>query len=64
MRWKYSSPLNLGLDEDRLAATLLVSIFSVLRNLFVPPRSRRSAFQIHLPRLNAMAESKAVTAVS
>lgn len=37
-----------------------VSIFSTLRNLFVPPKSRRSAFQIHLHRLNAMAEWKAV----
>ena len=37
-----------------------VSIFSTLRNLFVPPKSKRSAFQIHLHRLNAMAEWKAV----
>lgn len=36
-----------------------VSIFSTLRNLFVPPKSKRSAFQIHLHRLNAMAEWKA-----
>jgi len=41
-----------------------VSIFSALRNLFVPPRSKRSAFQIHLHRLNAIAEWKAVTVVS
>jgi putative transposase len=38
-----------------------VSIFSAFRNLFVPARSKRSAFQIHLHRLNAMAEWKAVT---
>jgi putative transposase len=37
-----------------------VSIFSTLRNLFVPPKSERAAFQIHLYRLNAMAEWKAV----
>ncbi|MER9255907.1 IS6 family transposase [Mesorhizobium sp. M0598] len=37
-----------------------ISIFSTLRNLFVPPKSKRSAFQIHLHRLNAMAEWKAV----
>jgi putative transposase len=33
-----------------------VSAFSVVRNLFVPPRSHRSAFGTHLYRLNAMAE--------
>jgi putative transposase len=38
-----------------------VSIFSAIRNLFVSPRTSRSAFQIHLHRLNAMAEWKAVT---
>lgn len=37
-----------------------VSIFLTLRNLFVPPKSKRSAFQIHLHRFNAMAEWKAV----
>lgn len=38
------------------------SIFSAFRNLFVPARSkRRSAFQIHLHRLNAMVEWKATT---
>jgi len=37
-----------------------VSIFSALRNLFVPPRSQRSAFQIHQHRLQAIAEWKAV----
>jgi putative transposase len=33
-----------------------VSVFSAVRNLFVPPRSRRSAPATHLHRLNAMAE--------
>jgi putative transposase len=33
-----------------------VSVFSAVRNLFVPPRSHRSAPAIHLYRLNAMAE--------
>ena len=39
-----------------------VSIFSAIRNLIVPPRSRHSALQIHLHRLQAMAEWKVVTA--
>lgn len=39
-----------------------ISIFSALRNLFVPSRSKRSAHQIHIHRLAAMAEWKAVTA--
>jgi putative transposase len=34
------------------------SVFSAVRSLFVPPRSRRSALAIHL-HLNAMAELKA-----
>ena len=38
-----------------------VSIFSAVRNLFIPPRTKRSAIQIHLHRLQAMAEWKAVT---
>ena len=33
-----------------------VSIFSALRNLFVPPRSKRSALAIYIHRLKAMAE--------
>ncbi|WP_114948419.1 IS6 family transposase [Microvirga calopogonii] len=36
-----------------------VSVFSAVRNLFVPPRSRRSAAAAHLHRLDAMAEWKA-----
>jgi putative transposase len=40
-----------------------VRIFSTVRNLFVPPRSRRSALATHLHRLNAMAEWKAAAAL-
>jgi putative transposase len=36
---------------------LFVSIFSALRNLFVPPRSERSALATHIHRLQAVAES-------
>ncbi|WP_239468520.1 IS6 family transposase [Microvirga arvi] len=36
------------------------TIFSAVRNLFVPPRSRRSALATHLHRLTTMAEWKAV----
>jgi putative transposase len=36
-----------------------VSVFSAVRNIFVPPRSSRSAPATHLHRLNAMAEWKA-----
>jgi putative transposase len=35
-----------------------ISIFSALRNLFVPPRSKRSALVIQIHRLQAMAEWK------
>ncbi|RJT17949.1 IS6 family transposase, partial [Mesorhizobium waimense] len=38
-----------------------VSIFSALRNLFVPPRIKRSAAAIHLHRLQAMAAWKTMT---
>lgn len=38
-----------------------VSIFSAIRNLFVPPRSKRSALSIHIHRLNAIAEWNAAT---
>lgn len=37
----------------------LVSVFLAVRNLFVPPRSRRSAFAAYLHRRNAMAEWRA-----
>ncbi len=41
-----------------------VSIFSAIRNLIVPPRSKRSAFQIRLHRLQAMAEWKTATTIA
>ncbi|MGO4741590.1 IS6 family transposase [Bosea sp. 2KB_26] len=41
-----------------------VAIFSAVRNLFVPSRSRRSALATHLHRLRAMAHWKAVAAVT
>ncbi|ANY83799.1 transposase (plasmid) [Microvirga ossetica] len=41
-----------------------VAVFSAVRNLFVPPRSRRSALATHLHRLNAMAEWKAAACVT
>jgi putative transposase len=41
-----------------------VSIFSALRNLFVPPHQKRSALAIHIHRLKAMAEWKAATGAS
>lgn len=37
-----------------------VSIFSALRNFFVSPRSKGFALAIHIHRLQAMAEWKAV----
>jgi putative transposase len=40
------------------------SVFSAVRNLFVPPCSRRSALAIHLHRLNAMVEWKTVANVA
>jgi putative transposase len=41
-----------------------VSIFSVIRNHFVPPRSSRSAFATHLHRLGAMAQWKAAAGIT
>ncbi|RDI50326.1 DDE superfamily endonuclease [Microvirga subterranea] len=41
-----------------------VSVFSAVRNLFVSPRSRRSARATHLHRLNAMAEWKVAANVA
>jgi putative transposase len=35
--------------------------FSAVRNLFVPPHSKRSAIAVHLHRLQAIAHWKAVT---
>jgi putative transposase len=41
-----------------------VSIFSAVRNLFVPPHSRRSAFAAYLHRRNAMEEWRAAADVA
>jgi putative transposase len=41
-----------------------VSVFSAVRNLFVPPRSSRSAPATRLHRLNAMAEWNAVANIA
>ena len=41
-----------------------VSVFSAIRNLFVPARSKHSAIAVHLHRLAAMAHWKAVTATA
>jgi putative transposase len=37
----------------------LVSVFSTVRNLFVPPRSQRAAFQTRVHRMQAIAQWKA-----
>jgi putative transposase len=41
-----------------------VAVFSAVRNLFVPPRSHRSALATHLHRLNAVAQWKAVAGIA
>ena len=41
-----------------------VSMFSAVGNLFVPPRSRRSALAIHLHRLEAMAAWKSAAGLA
>jgi putative transposase len=41
-----------------------VSVFSAIRNFFVPPRFRRSALTTRLHRLNAMVEWKSVASVT
>lgn len=41
-----------------------ISVFSSLRNLFVSPHKKKSAMTIHIHRLKAMAEWKAVTAMA
>jgi putative transposase len=41
-----------------------LSAFSAVRNLFVPPRSKRTALALHLHRASAFAHWKAVTAVT
>ena len=40
------------------------SVYSAIRNLFVPPHSRRSALATHLHRLAAMAEWKSAACVA
>jgi putative transposase len=40
------------------------SVFSAVRNLFVPPRSRRSALATYLHRLAAMAEWRSAAGVA
>jgi putative transposase len=39
------------------------SVFSAVRNLFVPPHSRQSALATHLHRLQAMAAWKSVASL-
>jgi putative transposase len=41
-----------------------VNVFSAVRNLFVPPRSSRSAAATRLHRLNAMAEWKSAANIA
>jgi putative transposase len=41
-----------------------ISVFSAVRNLFVPPRSRHSALATHLHRLTAMAAWKSAACVA
>ncbi|NEK47797.1 IS6 family transposase, partial [Rhizobium leguminosarum] len=38
-----------------------ISIFSAIRNLFVPPHWKRSALSTQIHRIRAMAQWKAVT---
>ncbi|RUM95071.1 IS6 family transposase, partial [Pseudaminobacter arsenicus] len=51
-----------SMQRFRSAGSLqrFVSVFSAIRNLFVPPRSKRSAFQNRVHRFLAIAEWKAV----
>jgi putative transposase len=50
------------LQHFRSAGALqrFVSVFSAVRNLFVPPRQKRSAPGIHLHRLHALAQWNSV----
>ncbi len=41
-----------------------LSAFSAVRNLFVPPRTRRTALAIHLHRISALAHWQSVTGVA
>ena len=38
-----------------------ISVFSAVRNLFVPPHQKRSALAVHIYRIRAMAQWKAAT---
>lgn len=38
-----------------------ISLFSAVRNLFIPPRQKRSALATHVHRIRAMAQWKVVT---
>lgn len=38
-----------------------ISVFSAIRNLFVPPHQKRSSLNTHIHRIRAMAQWKAVT---
>ncbi|MBB3916003.1 putative transposase [Rhizobium fabae] len=40
------------------------SVFSAVRNLFVPPHQKRSALATHIHRIHSMAQWKAVTAAA
>jgi len=54
-------------SEEQIIALLKEQesgVFSAVRNLFVPPRSRRSILSTHLHRLDAMANWKAVAGVT
>ncbi|ATU94197.1 IS6 family transposase [Phyllobacterium zundukense] len=41
-----------------------LSAFSAVRNLFVPPRTKRTALALHLHRMSALAHWKSVTAIT
>jgi putative transposase len=41
-----------------------LSAFSAIRNLFVPPRTKRTALALHLHRMSALAHWKSVTAIT
>jgi putative transposase len=58
-------PLRNGSERDRVSVGSLqhfVSIFSAVRNLFVPSQTNRSAAQIRTHRRQAMAAWEAVRA--
>ena len=51
-------------SQSRGALQRFTSVFSAVRNLFVPPRSRRSALAPHLHRLDAMLAGKPAASVT